>query len=269
MKEYELIWKKIKDNFTIILAVCTTLLTILYAILKLIIYVYWKGYFSKLNIDDGLINLNFDGFVFQVVFFGLIILFISYLFWMAKEFFVQNRKNLWDNDKKFKKLIKLVFDSLIYSILLFTLGNIPIVAVLSVLLQVEMTAFNIGKLLIFIYIMELLFITIHLIEGKDINISEKTLEKKIAEFFFKSLTYICFLLSFMFYFGNSSIEKKNKICMMEDKQYAITYSNENYYILHKAILEEKVLTIYKNEQMIISKENCNYIVEYVDDVIVY
>ena len=30
-------------------------------------------------------------------------------------------------------------------------------------------------------------------------------EKKIAEFFFKSLTYICFLLSFIFYFGNSYI----------------------------------------------------------------
>lgn len=269
MKEYEVIWKKIKDNFTIILAVCTTLLTILYAILKLIIYVYWKGYFSKLNIDDGLINLNFDGFVFQVVFFGLIILFISYLFWMVKNFFVQNKKRLWDNEKRFKNFIKLVFISFIYSILLFSLGNIPAVAVLSVLLQVEMTSSNIGKLLFFLYVMELLFIIIHLIEVKDINISEKNLEKKIAESFFKLLTYICFILSFMFYFGNSSIEKKNKIFMMEDNQYAITYSNENYYILHKAILEEKVLTIFKNEQMIISKENCKYVVEYVDDVIVY
>lgn len=63
----------IKDNFSVILAIGTTFFTIVYAGMKLLIYAYWSGYFNELNIDTNTVNINFDGHIFQVIFYSIIL----------------------------------------------------------------------------------------------------------------------------------------------------------------------------------------------------
>ena len=45
------LWKIIKENITVVLAMTTAFLSVVYAGIRLMIYVYWMGYFKELNID--------------------------------------------------------------------------------------------------------------------------------------------------------------------------------------------------------------------------
>ena len=61
------LWNILKENFTVILGIITVITTCTYSFLKLLIYVYWSGYFHELNIDTSFMKLSYDGFVFQVI----------------------------------------------------------------------------------------------------------------------------------------------------------------------------------------------------------
>ena len=73
------LWKIIKENFPVALAMATTFLSIVYAGMRLMIYVYWMGYFKELNIDANILEINYEGNLFQVIFYGGIILLIVYI----------------------------------------------------------------------------------------------------------------------------------------------------------------------------------------------
>ena len=45
------LWKIIKENITVVLAMTTAFLSVVYAGIRLMIYVYWMGYFKELNIQ--------------------------------------------------------------------------------------------------------------------------------------------------------------------------------------------------------------------------
>lgn len=42
------LWKIIKENITVVLAMTTAFLSVVYAGIRLMIYVYWMGYFKEL-----------------------------------------------------------------------------------------------------------------------------------------------------------------------------------------------------------------------------
>lgn len=74
-------WDFIKENVVAIITVITTIFTIVYAVLRLCIYVYWNGYFTRLNIDRSVMNLNFDKSIFWVVFVSIVLFVV--LFFVA------------------------------------------------------------------------------------------------------------------------------------------------------------------------------------------
>lgn len=43
------LWKIIKENITVVLAMTTAFLSVVYAGIRLMIYVYWMGYFKELK----------------------------------------------------------------------------------------------------------------------------------------------------------------------------------------------------------------------------
>lgn len=58
------LWKIIKENITVVLAMTTAFLSVVYAGIRLMIYVYWMGYFKELNIDANVMNINYEGNLF-------------------------------------------------------------------------------------------------------------------------------------------------------------------------------------------------------------
>ena len=95
------LWKIIKENFPVALAMATTFLSIVYAGMRLMIYVYWMGYFKELNIDANILEINYEGNLFQVIFYGGIILLIVYIFGMLDETYkkvgeqIRNKEGTW------------------------------------------------------------------------------------------------------------------------------------------------------------------------------
>ena len=95
------LWKIIKENFPVALAMATTFLSIVYAGMRLMIYVYWMGYFKELNIDANILEINYEGNLFQVIFYGGIILLIVYIYGMLDETYkkvreqIRNKEGTW------------------------------------------------------------------------------------------------------------------------------------------------------------------------------
>ena len=59
------LWKIIKENFPVALAMATTFLSIVYAGMRLMIYVYWMGYFKELNIDANILEITMKAIFFR------------------------------------------------------------------------------------------------------------------------------------------------------------------------------------------------------------
>ena len=76
------LWKIIKENITVVLAMTTAFLSVVYAGIRLMIYVYWMGYFKELNIDANVMNINYEGNLFQVIFLAGLLLLLFYVFAM-------------------------------------------------------------------------------------------------------------------------------------------------------------------------------------------
>lgn len=99
--EMRRLWKIIKENFPVALAMATTFLSIVYAGMRLMIYVYWMGYFKELNIDANILEINYEGNLFQVIFYGGIILLIVYIYGMLDETYkkvreqIRNKEGTW------------------------------------------------------------------------------------------------------------------------------------------------------------------------------
>ena len=74
-------WNFIKENVAAIITVVTAILTVVVAALRLCMYAYWQGYFTRLNIDVSIMNLNFDNSIFAVIFVSIILFVV--LFFMA------------------------------------------------------------------------------------------------------------------------------------------------------------------------------------------
>lgn len=81
------LWKIIKENITVVLAMTTAFLSVVYAGIRLMIYVYWMGYFKELNIDANVMNINYEGNLFQVIFLAGLLLLLFYVFAMMDEGF--------------------------------------------------------------------------------------------------------------------------------------------------------------------------------------
>lgn len=264
-------WDFIKENVAAIITVVTAILTVVYAALRLCVYVYWKGYFTRLDIDVSIMNINFDKSIFAVIF-GSIVLFVVFFFvtWVVE---IIN-----DIKKKVKeqrlKGIKIIFyklkgfgKGLILSGIILSIINVPLIMLLVSVAGINITISSTIYLFILLYIMEMFFVFLQT-TTKQYEKKESTKERDIAIKIIEGLAFVLVILATTFYDGNQAIGKKTSVQLVENEQYMISYCDGEHYVLHKVKYQDDEITIYRNEQKIVEIVNCEYSIKKVEEVII-
>lgn len=266
------VWGFIKENVAAIITVVTAILTVVYAVLRLCIYVYWKGYFTRLNIDVSTMNLNFDKSIFAVIFVSIILfIVIFFMVWVfdiiedikkkAKEKQIKGIRKLFSSVKDFGK-------GLFLSLIILSIINVPLIMMLVSVGGINLAIINMIYLFVLLYIMEMLFIFSQMMTTKRYKKKEKITERDIAIKIIEILAFVLLILAVLFYGGSQAIDKKTDVQLVENEEYMISYCDGEHYVLHKVEYEEGVITIYRNEQKIVGFEECEYSIRKVEKVTV-
>ena len=80
--------------------------------------------------------------------------------------------------------------------------------------------------------------------------------------------FLSFILAIAYCIGSQSVKAETKLRLVENEKYVITYSDGEHYVLHRVKIEENKAVIYRNEQKIISIEDCEYFVVPVEEILV-
>lgn len=266
----KIIWNILKENYKIIIALSTVFITMVYALLKFIIYVFWSGYFRELNIDKSLMNLNFDGYVLNSIFFSIV--FAVIIFMMKSLYDVNDNIISYIKDRemrfveKCKLVIKVCLKNFIRSLCWLFISNIPLAITICVMMHKEIKYFwAFSIILLLIESMELISIRLNA-DGSSKN--NKSLEDKISNCIFMTVFLSSVFIAVMYMLGSKSVTNKKDIQLIKGTDYAITYSDGNSFVLHKVEVEDKKVIIYRNQQKIIDAGNCEYSVIGVEEVVV-
>lgn len=265
-------WDFIKENVAAIITVMTAMLTVVYAIMRLCIYVYWSGYFTRLNIDRSVMNINFDKSIFFVVFVSIVIFVVLFFEVWAYEAVIDVFKKEQERQLKgfnwiFSK-IKAFIMALFLSFFILSIINLPLIMLLAPLMKINISIIEMCVMFLLLYGLEMLFIIFEVTTGKKDKKKDKKFEREVAFKIIEMLALILIIISTLFYGGTQVIDKKSSIQLVENEEYMISYFDGEHYVLHKVKYEEGKITIYKNEQKIIEVEDCEYSIKKVEKVIV-
>ena len=265
-------WNFIKENVAAIITVITAILTVVYAALRLCMYAYWKGYFTRLNIDVSIMNLNFDNSIFAVIFVSIILFVVLFFMaWVFEKISDIKKKAKERHLKVIKKILYKIGDFIIgalFSLIILSIINLPLIMLLVAATGINSTISNVGTLFLLLYIMEILFIFIQLITRKQDEKKEKSKESAIALIVIEVLAFVLIILAATFYDGNKAIDKKTHVQLVENEAYMISYCDGEHYVLLKVDYGEEKITIYRNEQKIVGIEDCEYSIKKVEKVII-
>ena len=260
-------WKFIKDNVAAIITVATAILTVVYAVLRLCMFVYWKGYFTRLNIDVNLMNLNFDKSIFAVIFISVILFIV--IFFMVWVFEIINDIKQKEKEKSLKG-IKKIFNWIIafgkglgVSFVILSVVNVPLLMLLISVTGIDITMSNKMFLFVLLYIAEMLFI---FTQKTTIEQHEKTAEKDIVIKVIEILAFVLITLAALFYEGNQAIDKKTSVQLVENEEYMISYCDGDCYVLHKVDYIDGKIIVYRNEQKVISTVNCEVSIKQISEI---
>ncbi len=264
------VWNSIKDNVAAYITVITAILTVVYALLKLCVYVYWKGYFTRLSIDVGVMNMDFDKTIFAVVFVAIVLFVVFFFLSWVKAILTDIKNKVRNRGVKgignWFYIIKMFGLGLFMSLGILSLINIPLILLCKTGNGVYGEINNTLLLIAVLYALEMLFVLFQMVEVGQSEESENVTERKIAMFVIKTLVYILIVLATIYYAGGQAIEQKKSVQLVEKEQYMISYCSGDYFVLHKVKYEENRVVIYKNEQKIVGIENCEYIIRSIDEV---
>lgn len=265
-------WNFIKENVAAIITVVTAVLTVVYAVLRLCLYVYWKGYFTRLNIDENIMNINFDKSIYAVIFVSIILFVV--LFFMAWVLEILDDIKKKENERQIKGIKKILYKvkafgkGMFFSLIILAIINAPLIMLLVSIAGVKITISNMIYLFILLYIMEMLFIFTQQTTMKKREKKEKSAERDIAIKIIQILAFILIILATLFYEGSQTIEKKSSIQLVDNEEYMITYCDGEHYVLHKVKYEGKEIAIDRNKQKIVAIEDCEYSIKKVDKVLI-
>lgn len=266
----EKLWIFLKENVAAIITAVTAMLTVVYAALRLCIYVFWRGYFNRLYIDVSMMNLNFDNCIFAVVFVSIILFVVSFFVTWVHEINDDIKKR--EKERDLKRVRKIFFclwnriKCLLISVLIMSIINIPLTMLLMSLIEMEGTISNAVVLFFLLYIIEMLFGSIQRISIKPSKMKDK--ERELVLKIIAALVCIFVVLVMVFCDGNQIIDRKARVQLVSNEEYMISYCNGKNYILHRVEYEEGELVIHRNEQKIIGIEDCEYIIKKVEKVVV-
>ncbi len=264
------LWKIIKENFPVALAMATTFLSIVYAGMRLMIYVYWMGYFKELNIDANILEINYEGNLFQVIFYGGIILLIVYIFGMLDETYkkvgeqIRNKEGTWL--KKLFFAIGKVTKSFLLSFFMLAIANFPFSLVICVMSHLDIKFINFCAIDIVLFGMEtVMYGTYKLQKGDDAS-RRKDWKEKLGIFILVGCLLSSFVLAVLYYTGSKRFENQREVRMVNEGNYIITYSDHEHYVLHRIEKVGNEILVYRNEQKIIGVDDCNYSIRKIEGI---
>lgn len=263
-------WEFLKENVATIITIVTAIFTVVYATLRLCIYVYWKGYFTRLNIDVSIMNPNFDNSIWTVIF-VCIVLFVALFFmtWVYEIINDTRKKAKKRCEKGLKKIFNKIRDlgkEILLSFIILSIINFPLTILLVSVSGISSTINSVSVLFLLMYVMEMLFIFIQLMMTKQDELREKSKENAIALIVIEVLASVLIILAMIFYAGNTAIDKKTNVQLVENGMYMISYCDGEHYLLHKVNYSEEKITICRNEQKIVGIEDCEYSIKKVKEV---
>lgn len=255
------LWKIIKENIAVVLAMTTAFLSAVYAGIRLMIYVYWMGYFKELNIDANVLNINYEGNLFQVIFLAGILLLLLYVFAMLDEGFKKYRRAI-DKEKqsKIKRIcawIKMVWKCFWISLILLSIANLPLTLVIGVMAHADMVIPQMCVGIILLYIFEMIMYIVFKLQKKE-DLGFKNWEDKIGFVILCGCVICSFILAGLYYSGSQRIGSQREFRMVRGETYTITYSDREHYVLHRSKINGDEILIYRDEQKIIDVEDCEY-----------
>lgn len=266
------VWDFIKENVAAIITVVTAMLTVVYAVLRLCMYIYWKGYFTRLNIDTSLMDLNFDNSIFTVVFVS-IVLFVVFFFmaWVDEIISDIKKKQKERQIKGIKKIFYMIKDfgkGIFLSLFILSFINVPLVILLVSMSEASTNISNTGAIFVLLYVTEMLSIITQRITVKPHEKKEESKERAIAIKVIGGLAIVLMILVLIFNNGSSVIDKKTRIQLVENDEYMISYCDGEHYVLHKVEYSEEEIVICKNEQKVVDVENCEISIKQIEKIIV-
>lgn len=265
------IWRFVKENVAAIIAVATAILTVVYAALRLYMYVYWNGYFTRLNIDVSIMDLNFDESIFAVIFtaiiFVVILIFMGWVLQIINDIRKKTNEQQLKGIRKFINNIKGCCKGIILSLIILSIINVPLSFFLEALVGINATMSSLIELVIPLYIFEMLFLCVHMIITKQNEKKNETKEKDITIKIIATLAYVLIILVISFSSGSQAINRKSIVQLVEDDEYMISYCDGERYVLHKVEYENGEIIIYRNQQKIVGVEDCEYRIKKVEKVI--
>lgn len=263
-------WDFIKENVAPIIAIVTAVFTVVYAALRLCVYVYWQGYFTRLNIDVSIMNTNFDKSIFSVVFISIIVFvvlfFMAWVFELICDIKKKVSNSMLKGYKKFLEVVIAVGKGFILSFIILAMINAPLILLLAAASGIVTTVSNSSVLLVLLYIMEMLFIFTQMLMVKKEEKGEKKKGQDITIKIIEGLVFILIILAILFYDGSQAIDKRKSLQLVEDEEYVITYCDGEHYVLHKVKYGVDKTIVYRNLQKIVSIEDVEYSIKSTDKV---
>lgn len=214
-------------------------------------------------------NLNFDGYILNSIYFAIV---FAVIIFMMINVYHENKSiiactKLKDINfiQKSIMVIKIALKNFLRSIIWLSIANIPLAITVCVIQHEEVQQFP--KYLLLFYIIEIIeMMSIRL--NADDSLNEKNLANKISEIIFFTIILSSILIALVYFWGSRTVTNKNSIQLINGKEYAITYSDGDTLVLHKVDVIGKQIIIHRNQQKILNNNNYEYLVFYVDDIVI-
>lgn len=265
-------WEFIKENVAAIVTVVTAVLTVVYAIIRLCIYVYWNGYFTRLHIDRSVMNINFDKSIFSVVFVSLVLLIVLFFESWAYEAITDIWKKAKERQLKgFKQIVNKVmtfFEAILLSFIILSMVNVSLIMLLTPLVKINISVTEMVVIFLVLYVLEMFFIVVQIVAGRRDKKREKISERDVVFTIIGILAMVLAVLSAAFYVGAQTIDRKTNVQLVEDEEYMISYCDGEHYVLHKVKYAEDEIIIYRNEQKIVGIIDCEYSIKKIEKVVI-
>lgn len=216
-------WKKVKENYAAVLAIGTAFVTVIYAMLRFMMFLYWSGYFKALNIDINLMSLDYSGMILYAIFLCVVLLLLIYMcVEMCSIIRKMNARIKERGNNKLWNVIKCVMVDLLISVCCLLLGNIPIILILLVVSHINLTVSSFLGIFCVLYVTEIVIVFLETKKEKDYQ---------VEGFVIAAIIFVPTVLALLYFNGANSMEQMKNIRVTAEEKYAVVYCDGERYIL--------------------------------------
>lgn len=217
-----------KQNYKYSLKDLATFISIAFAILCFITFIYWKGYADNLGININSMNISYKENVYMII-----ITFISSVIIFTPSFLIS--KQFSNKVDKMEILIACI----IFIVNLFCL---------IFLFSIKINTKNIFVL--FIKYIILAIIGTYLIHTRPSNNNCSSKIQMLIAFLF-----LIIALCLIYNLGKDSIKIQSTYSFTKDNKYVVVYTTQDKYILNSVLIKDNTLIFTNKTQMIVDCNN--------------